>query len=529
MRKYILLLSVFIFTLSCGQNELPNSDITYDIKIVNARIIDGTGSKPFKGNVLIKDGILVYVGKRSLDRFEADEIIDADGRYLTPGFIDTHAHGNAEMNPEFRNFWSMGVTSIMLGMDGSSAGMEDFGKWMEIVEDARPGVNIIPFVGHGTARNLSGIGLSNNPSSEELEKLARVIDRRLKQGAFGVSTGIEYIPGRFADREELALVGSTVHKWDGLVMSHVRNEDRGEVKNAIRELIDMGEDSGVRVHVSHIKVVYGKDTGDAERVLAVLDSARAKGISITADVYPYTASFTGIGILYPEWALPPNEFNAVVRDRRLELATHLRERVMLRNGPEATLIGTPPWAGRTLAEIADELNMPFEDVLIDHLPPGSASAAYFVMNMDVMRRFLLDEHVVVSSDGSPVMRHPRGYGAFARIIRQFVVEEASLPLVDAIHKMTGQSASLVHLDKDRSTEIADIGSDNLRFLPRGVLRQGFAADVLIFDPKNVMDHATFEEPHQYATGFDHVIVNGILVQKEGVPTGFRPGLVLRAR
>ncbi len=528
VRKFMYALLFAGVLLSCSMEELPPRDMTYDVLIQNAKIIDGSGEEPFHGSVLIEDGMIRYVGKNALNGYEATETIDAAGRVVAPGFIDAHAHGDAVTNSEFRNFWAMGVTTILLGMDGSSDGVPNLGEWMSQVEQVRPGLNIVSMTGHGTARHASGLGLKSNPDSLELSKLANVIDTMMQQGSFGVSTGIEYIPGRFANRDELAAVGRVVAKYDGLIMSHMRNEDRDQIQNSVRELVQMGTDSGVRVHVSHIKVVYGNEVSDAEGVLAVMDSARAAGRPITADVYPYTASYTGIGILYPEWALPPNEFDVVKRNRRSELEEYLRNRVHMRNGPEATLLGTGEWSGRTLAQIADSLGLPFEDVLIDFMPPGSASAAYFVMNENVMRRFLQDENVVVSTDGSPTMLHPRGYGSFARIIRQFGVEEQLMPLEKLIHKMTGQTASLIGLDKNRVPVEEGLLSD-LHYVKRGFLRVGYAADVVVFAPERVSDTATFEDPHQYATGFDYVIVNGIPVQREGGPTGARPGLVLRAR
>jgi N-acyl-D-amino-acid deacylase len=506
----------------CSRADLPPNNLTYDILILNGRIVDGTGSRAFNGSVLIDEGLIVYAGEADLSRYTAKTRIDAAGRVVSPGLIDAHAHGNAELNPVFRNFWSMGVTSIALGMDGSSAGIDDLADWMERVEEARPGVNIIPFVGHGTARTHAGLPMEHDAATdEELQRLTEVIKAQMRDGAFGVSKGIEYIPGRFAGRSELAAVARAVAEFDGLIMSHVRNEDDEAVASSIRELITMGSDGGARVHVSHIKIVYANDVSDAEYVLAVMDSARVAGLEITADVYPYTASYTGIGILYPEWALPPNDFDRVRRERRDELASYLRNRVNRRNGPEATLMGTRPWSGRTLAEIADSLGLPFEDVLIDFMPPGSASAAYFVMNLDVMRRFLSDPHVMVSSDGSPTMMHPRGYGSFARIIRQFLVEEGSVGLEEAIFKMSGQTAGVLRLDRARSDD------GDLRLAARGLLRPGFVADVLVFEPEHVRDTATFGDPHQFAYGFDYVVVNGVVVQAEGEPTGNRPGITLR--
>lgn len=507
---------------------MPIEGLTYDLKILNGQIVDGTGSSLYSGNILIKDGILSYVGKSSLESYDAIETLDVNGMIVSPGFIDAHAHGNAELNPKFKNFLSMGVTTILLGMDGSSDGIEDLNGWMERVETARPGVNIVPFTGHGTARRATSIGLNTGPDIDQLSELKDLIEEQLQRGSFGVSKGIEYIPGRFADIEELTEVGNVVKAYDGIIMSHIRNEDKDQVQQSIRELIEVGSVSGSKIHVSHIKIVYSNDVEDADLTIAIIDSARKAGVTITADVYPYTASYTGIGILYPEWALPPNNFESVKNQSRGELAEYLRNRVNRRNGPEATLIGTKPHEGKTLADISAEMGKPFEDVLIDHLPPGSASAAYFVMNIDVMRSFLGYDQVVVSSDGSPQMLHPRGYGSFARIIRQFVVEEGYLDIQSAIKKMSGQTAGIVGLDRDRGL-VKPQNQNDLRFTKRGLLKTGFAADILVFDPFEIMDNATFENPHQYATGFHYVIINGLIVQAEGEFTGVRPGLVLRAR
>jgi N-acyl-D-amino-acid deacylase len=530
MRLMKLFCGVLLVGLSwsCSFEELPPRDMTYDVLIRNATIVDGSGSPKYRGTVLIEDGLIAYVGTNHLSNYNATDVIEAAGRIVSPGFIDAHAHGNAITNSEFRNFWASGVTTILLGMDGSSDGVPKLTQWMSKVEEVRPGLNIVHLTGHGTARHVSGIGLTSNPDSVHIARLSAVVDTMMQQGSFGVSTGIEYVPGRFADRTELAAVGEVVARYNGIVMSHMRNEDRDEVGNSVRELIQMGRDSGARVHVSHIKVVYGNEIDDAEFLLAVMDSARSAGQPITADVYPYTASYTGIGILYPEWALPPNEFEQVKRTRRAELETYLRKRVELRNGPEATLMGTGEWSGRTLAEISDSLGIPFEQVLVDFMPPGSASAAYFVMNEAVMRRFFQSEHVVVSSDGSPTMLHPRGYGSFAKIIRQFGIEENLMPIEVLVHKMTGKTAELLGLDRDRIPTTSGLLSD-LHYVRRGLLRAGYAADVVVFDAERVRDEATYEDPHRYATGFDFVFVNGILVQREGRPTGARPGLVLRAR
>jgi N-acyl-D-aspartate/D-glutamate deacylase len=261
--------------------------------------------------------------------------------------------------------------------------------------------------------------------------------------------------------------------------------------------------------------VYASDPDRAEDILSLMDEARQEGISISADVYPYTASFTGIGIVFPNWVTPGN-FEEIKETRRSELEKYLRNRIAMRNGPEAALFGTAPWAGMTLAEVADSLNKPFEDVLIDDIGPTGASAAYFVMNEEVMKRFLQDPYVMVSSDGSPAMHHPRGYGSFAKIIDDYVNEENLLTLEEAVHKMTGLPAETLGLSDPNQAET-----------PRGLIREGFAADLLIFDPANIQDTADFESPHQYAEGFEWVFVNGMAVIEDGNRNEVRPSGVIR--
>jgi N-acyl-D-aspartate/D-glutamate deacylase len=257
----------------------------------------------------------------------------------------------------------------------------------------------------------------------------------------------------------------------------------------------------------------------SERARSNADAAASRA---DRDVYPYTASFTGIGILFPEWARPPNDYRAVVGERREELAEHLRTRVGNRNGPEATLFGAGDWSGRTLAEVAEDQGKPFEDVLID-LGPDGAQAAYFVMNERVMAKLLSDPHVAVSSDGSPTMEHPRGHGSFSRVIRRYVEEEPMLSLEAAVRKMSGLTASIYGFDD--STRVA---------VRRGEIRAGWAADLLVFDPTEVKDVADFEHPHRLSEGMRAIWVGGVPAWRDGRPDG-NPvleggsGQVLRAR
>jgi N-acyl-D-aspartate/D-glutamate deacylase len=469
----------------------------------------------YAADVLVHDSVIVYTGATDRNRTKATTVIDAAGKIVTPGFIDLHTHGDPLQTPGFENFLAMGVTTIVLGQDGSSPDTDYLGDWMNRVDEARPGTNIAMFIGHNTVRRQAAVPLSTTISERDIERMQDRIIAALEDGVFGLSTGLEYDPGRFAGRDELRAIAEPLAGYGGIVMSHMRSEDVGAVEDALLELITMGRDAGVPIHVSHIKIVLGSNPTAANNLIQLMDMVRNEGMTITADVYPYTASFTGISLLFPDWAKPPNVYEDVVNDRRSDLANFLQNRVNNRNGPGATLIGTGQWAGKTLAAVAEELGKPFEDVLIDDIGLDGASAAYFVMNDDVMRRFIRAPYISISSDGSPTMLHPRGSGSFAKIIRQYVLEENLITLEQAVHKMSGQSAGILGLHEKPAGR------------KRGYIREDYAADILVFDPADVRDNAWFDNPHRLATGFDTIIVNGIVVQSSGQPTGERAGRILR--
>lgn len=474
-------------------------DHTYTILIRGGTVIDGTGAPGRRADVLLDGDRIAFVGDVPAEGIHVERTIDGTGKVVTPGFIDAHCHGDPLAAPAFHNFLAMGVTTICLGQDGDSPEQEDLTEWMDRVDAESPGVNVAMFVGHGTVRTLAGIGLKENPSKEEIARMCDLIAHAMDDGCFGLSTGLEYDPGRFADEHELIEIARPVCARDGLIMSHMRTEDDPVIAGALKELIDQGLGAGCAVHVSHMKVTFGNDVRRVDELLAQMEAARQKGIRVTADVYPYNASHTTISIVYPDWARPPYDFATVVKERRGELEEYLRHRIAQRNGPEATLFTRGPWTGKTLAQVAKELNKPFEDVLIDDIHPGGASAAYFVINETLMERLLADPHIMISSDGGPTMRHPRGHGAFARIIRKYVNEKKMFTLEQAVHKMTGLTAETIGLDR----------------VGRGEIAPGFHADLLVFDPSRVRDTATYENPLQLAEGFDTIVVNGRLARDDG--------------
>jgi len=478
-----------------------------DLIIEGGTVYDGTGEAPRRADVVIDGDTIVHVGEVS-DKQKANRRIEAEGLAVTPGFIDLHSHGAADAS--LRNFLSMGVTTICLGQDGKGPENDRVRTWAPRMRKKRLAVNVAPFVGHGTVRNLAGAGVTKTPTEKHLSRMVREVERDLAAGAWGLTTGLEYTPGRFATLEELVAVAKPVAAHDGVIMSHMRSEDDDAIDAALDELITQGKRSGARVHVSHLKVVYGKGEARAEALLKHLREARERGVKVTADMYPYNASYTTISIVFPDFAKPPNQYARVKREQRDQLATFLRNKVKQRGGPEATLFGSDPFRGQTLAEVATKKGKPFEDVLIDDIGPGGASAAYFVMDDALQTRLLRDPMVMISTDGGPYSSHPRGYGAFAKVIQEYVVKRKVLSLGAAVHKMTGQSAATVGLDA----------------VKRGQLEEGWAADVLVFDPTAVEARSNYERPRIYARGMSFVVVNGRVVVDDGKTKKRKAGRLL---
>jgi N-acyl-D-aspartate/D-glutamate deacylase len=506
---------VLILSIAAGCQQAPPPFLSeysqIDLLIENGAVLDGLGNDAIAADVAIVGDRIVFVGDADIS---ADDLanrvakrIDATGKTVTPGFIDLHSHGDPLETPEMENFLAMGVTTISLGQDGSSPDVAPLSDWLAEVSAKGIGTNLVMFVGHGTLRNQAGIGRSDSPEPEAMQHMLNSLDASLAY-TFGLSTGLEYNPGLNASTEELRALAKVVGQNDRMIMSHLRNEDDEQLENSIAELLEQGEDA--RVHISHLKSVYGKGSTRAEEILAILSDARTSGIQISADIYPYSASYTGIDIIFPVWAKTREQFDVAKTERRDELAEYLRDRVNRRNGPEATLLGTDPYTGKTLADLAHEMELPFEDILIDVIGPDGVSGAYFVMNDELQSRLLADPLVGVCSDGSPTGFHPRGHGTFAKIIEKYVIEDEVLTLGEAIRKLTSFPAEL------------------LRIADRGAIAENMIADLLIFDPRNVHDNATYPDPLQLADGFDVVIVNGKIARENGRQADELFGRILQA-
>lgn len=522
-----------------GGFACQESPQTYDVWIQGGTIIDGTGGEPYVADVLITGDTIVHLGPVESDGIEAATVIDARGKTVTPGFLDPHSHGDP-LEARFDNFLAQGVTTVVLGQDGrtpgfpredpptleawreavaspdSGEGVVTLAQWMRAVEREGSLTNVATLVGHGSVRRLAGVGSDPDPTDAELVLMTEILQTGLDAGAFGMSSGLEYVPGRNAPEDEIMALARVVGENDGVIMTHMRsedgavrdpgNEDAVLMQDALEEVIAQGEHA--RVHVAHIKIVYGKSAEEGEAVLARLREARSNGIEISADVYPYLAGMSNFYFLYPIWARERPVFEDAVENDRQKLADDMYERVMWRGGPDKALITSGEYAGKNLAEIAEIQGKPFVDVIIDW-GYGGPTTAHFTQNAEVQDVFITAPDVAIGTDGSPAMRHPRSFGTYPKMIEEYVVDEEKLTLPVAIRKMSGLPAEILGLED------------------RGTLAVGHKADILVFDPNVVEATATWEEPQQYPEGFDTIFVNGRIAVRSGEVADASLGRILR--
>ena len=508
---------VCVILASCAQPgpkpaASPAGQQRYDLLIRNASIVDGTGAPAYRADVLVKGDTIVAINTQARAA-TATRVIDGKGRTLAPGFIDMHAHGDP-LGQSFENFLAMGVTTVVLGQDGESVQLagasaeQPFAQWAAAAESAGVQVNVAALSGHGAIRHLAQIPDSvRHPTAEQTERMRAVLREDLQAGTFGMSTGLEYVPGIYSQREEIIALAGEVGAAGGVIMSHMRSEDDWRINESINELVAQG--ALARVHISHLKVVFGKGAQRGRDLLEFIDSKRKAGIELTADAYPYTAGYTGIEILFPEWALPPTDYATIVATRREELAQHLELRMTRRGGPEALLFGSAPYAGKTLGEAARAAGKSYVDFLIDIGPTGG-DGAHFTMDEATQDVLFGDPSVAVCTDGSPGMRHPRSTGTYAKLFERYVREKGVLSVEQAVHKATGIPAQI------------------MRFQDRGTIKVGAKADLVLFDAAKVHAKSTYVDPFALAQGFDVVIVNGAVARDNGVLQRGRHGRVLRA-
>lgn len=497
----------------------------YDLVLIGGTVVDGTGAAAYEGDLAI-DGDRIASIAPDLRGARARRVLDVSGHVVSPGFWDNHAHlVELEERPDAENFIRQGITTILAPLHSQD---QPF-PLDEYMGRVRPGPNVGLFAGHTWIRRRV-MGLDDRPpTANELAWMRALVDSSMQQGALGLSTGLEYVPAVFADTDEIVALAEVAARYGGIYVTHMRDEG-ARVVESLQEALEVGRRAGLPVHVNHHKVTGAAHWGRTERTLALLDSAAAAGQEVAHDVYPYTAFSTYSDILFPAWALAEglDAFRTRVADPNVRARMAEEMRVIFPqqsgSGPESIQFrdvqGRPDLQGRTLADYLTDLGRPTSiaeavEAVIDLQVAGGFIGIFEGMSEDDVVRIMQHPTSMFETDGDLVepgvgFPHPRSYGSFPRILAKYVRDEGLLTLVQAVHKMSALPA--------RWSGIGD----------RGTLTVGSLADVTVFDPINVQDHARYTDPHHYSTGIEHVLVNGVLVLEGGRMTGARPGLYLPA-
>jgi len=526
----------------------------FDLLIRNGHIVDGTGNPAVDGDVGIRGGKIVAVDRRI--EGGARKNIDAAGRIAAPGFIDAHSHDDffPFLKPTCDEKVLQGVTTTLAGNCGTSpvaAGeaflqelMDDlkfmgaaeispscwftsFSDYLDRLDSAEPGINIAALIGHGSVR-IAAMGNANRPpSGSELDTMESLVAEAMEAGALGLSTGFAYVPGNYAGREEMVCLGRIVAGHNGILTSHIRSE-RDQVIQAIEEVLGLGAAAGIPVQISHLKTAGTNNWGRSDEVLDRLCRARSEGVAATCDVYPYCASSTSLSALLPYHILADGAASCSLRLKDPSVRRAIVQEIEERTDWENMLKGTGfdrivlnrsgilhDHLGRSLAQIAGSKGMDPYDLIFDLVAEEGQAAGIilFSMSEDDVRRILQSPLSMVGSDGGPksgsALNHPRFCGTFPRVLAKYVREEGVLSIEAAVRKMTSFAAQTFGIKG------------------KGLLKEGFDADIVVFDPQSVKDRATFETPYAPPEGIDHVLVNGVVAVENGKLTGRRAGRVVR--
>ena len=499
----------------------------YDLLIRGGVVVDGTGEPSFQADVAIRSDRIARVDRNGIAASLAKEILEAKGLVVAPGFIDMHAHIQTTIHeyPLAENFTRQGITTIMASLHSGDQPwpLEDYMASLDVAP------NVGFFAGHSWVRK-EVLGLENrDPTPSELERMKSLVEQSMKQGALGLSTGLLYVPANYAKTEEVIELAKVAARHGGIYVTHMRNEGSG-LLDSVAEAIRIGREAGLPVQIQHHKAVGKPQWGLSARTLAMIDEARAEGLDVKLDLYPYTASSTGSSILFPQWSLAggPEAFASRLSDpeTRARIETDMK-RIFLeeRAGDDLSSIqfrvvpSNRPYDGKTLADLARDRGMPQTvatavALLIELQLAGGFSAIYHSMNEEDLASILRHPLAMIETDGDNVsygigFPHPRSYGAFPRVLGRYVRELKLLTLEEAVRRMTSLPA-------------VQVGQQE-----RGRIAEGLFADVTVFDPETVGDRATYTDPHQYSVGIHHLIVNGRPVIRNGAYTGERPGRVLK--
>jgi N-acyl-D-amino-acid deacylase len=496
----------------------PARPSAFDVLIRNGRVMDGSGNPWRRADIGITGTRIAAIGR--LSTAQAKTIIDVRDRLITPGFIDVHSHAAEGLRREAlhqgRPLLAQGVTTIVANPDGG--GPVDLAAQRSELQKPGIGLNVVQLIGHGSVRNAVMGGANRLATPEELERMRKLVRRGMEQGAFGLSSGLFYTPGSFADTEELIALAAVAGESGGVYTSHIRDEGNYSVGvvPAVEEVIRIAEQAHTVGIVSHMKALGPDNWGLSVPSIAKIDDARSRGVQVFADQYPYEASSTSLraALLPGGIQLPPSD--AIARENeslsdeekrsRETLETTIRENLRRRGGASAIQIAAyrpdPSLEGKTLADIAHNRNVTAERAALELMARGSVSIVSFNMSEDDIRHIMTRPYTMASSDGGLVLPsegqpHPRDYGAFARRLAVYVRERGVVSLEFAVRSMTSLPASVFGLND------------------RGWIREEAIADLAIFDPTLVRDRATYTNPHQLAEGMAYVLVNGKVVIDDG--------------
>ncbi|MFZ9388582.1 MAG: N-acyl-D-amino-acid deacylase family protein [Chitinophagaceae bacterium] len=497
-----------------------------DILITNGKILDGTGNNWYYGQVAVKDGKIMAIG-RDL-KLTARKTIDAKQMIVSPGFIDVHTHleEDEQKDPEAKSFIYDGVTTCVTGNCGSSN--LDIGKYLQWLDSLKLSINIATLIGHNDVRKAVMGRANREATPDELDRMKQLVEKAMQDGAVGLSTGLIYIPGTYTKTPEIVELAKVAARYHGVYATHMRDEG-DSVTYAIQEALTIGREANIPVEISHFKLSGQQNWGRSRETVPMIEAARKEGIEVTIDQYPYTASSTSISTLLPDEVLADGQDSIKARLQRPEIrkqvTTHILARLKARKlkhlgyAVVANYSYDTSYNGKSIEQINLLMGRKHKataeaETVMDIMINGGASAVFHGMSendvKNIMRypfnMFASDASIRVMGSGMP---HPRGYGTNARVLSNYVRDQKILSLEEAVRRMTSLPAQKFQLND------------------RGLLKPGYAADIIIFDENNVRDISTFENPHAYSTGFHYVIVNGVLTVENEKHLGIRAGHTLR--
>ncbi|MCH7687968.1 MAG: D-aminoacylase [Planctomycetes bacterium] len=520
----IIIAACFAVTtlLSAVHSTAAQEIIDADILLKNGTIYDGSGKAAVQGDVAIRGDRIVAVGKFQVGAVNMQ--LDCTGLVIAPGFIDLHNHSDRQViSPKTRgnvNYLMMGCTTVLTGNCGS--GPVDVGEYYNKIDAAGAGTNVAHLLPQGALRNDVMATADRAPTADELQQMKQLAAKAMQDGAWGMSTGLIYVPSSYAKTDELIEIAKVIAKHNGIYASHIRNENV-QLLAAVDEAMQIGKQAGLPVHISHFKSSGRDSWGLVRRAAEMIEKARQSGQTVTADQYPYIASSTSLdAILIPTWARSGGRKKLIERFDDPELSKRIRdamaENLVKRNGGEAVRIASyskrQDWVGKNLVQISTAEKITPLQLAEQISRNGGAAIVNFSMNEDDVRHIMQIAWVATASDGGakipgPDRPHPRSYGTFSRKIGHYSLREKVLPLEQAIRSGSGLPADILGL-KDR-----------------GYLKKGMFADILVFDPQEFIDTATFDNPHQYSLGAKYVFVNGQPAVFNGHPTGALAGKALK--